>query len=116
MAAPYEESSRSRRNTPRSTSCSKSPRTGALLLNHIVGDITTPRASMSAVEVHQQGWNLLILTRGGLTSFVWPTCPRGQQPQPHSSLALAKQAATTLSCYEQSTPPLFKIKSVILTD
>src|SRR5262245_43932156 len=40
MAAPYAESWRSRRNTPRSTSCSKSPRTGALLLNHIVGDIT----------------------------------------------------------------------------
>src|SRR5262249_10889622 len=34
----------SRRNTPRSTSCSKSPRTGGLRLNHIVGDITTVRA------------------------------------------------------------------------
>src|SRR5262249_27992279 len=51
MAAPYAESWSSRRNTPRSTSCSKSPRAGALLLNHIVGDITTqllkhsPRAS-----------------------------------------------------------------------
>src|SRR5690349_4667311 len=39
MAAPYAESC-SRRNTPRRTSCSKSPRTDGLLLNHIVGDIT----------------------------------------------------------------------------
>src|SRR5262245_48590687 len=45
MAAPYAESWRSRRKTPRSTSCSKSPRAGALALNHIVGDITTVTAS-----------------------------------------------------------------------
>src|SRR5436190_18673299 len=49
MTAPYEDFSLSRRKTPRSTSCSKSPRAGVLLLNHIVGDITTVCHSASTV-------------------------------------------------------------------
>src|SRR6187401_2378826 len=44
MTAPYAESSSSRRKTPKSTSCSKSPRTAPLDLNHIVGDINTTRS------------------------------------------------------------------------
>src|SRR5712691_12829029 len=40
MAAPYASSAR--RHTPSMTSCSKSPSTAALCLNHIVGDITGP--------------------------------------------------------------------------
>src|SRR3989454_3402372 len=46
MAAPYAASSR--RSTPKRTSCSKSPRAGVLALNHIVGDISTASAWMSA--------------------------------------------------------------------
>src|SRR5437764_10153105 len=47
MAAPYAASRSSRRKTPRRTSCSKSPSTGARVLNHIVGDITMDRPHAS---------------------------------------------------------------------
>src|SRR5207249_271852 len=47
MAAPYAASSGSSRNTPKRTSCSKSPSTGALVLNHIVGDISTAERAPS---------------------------------------------------------------------
>src|SRR5262245_31857765 len=58
MAAPYAEFSRSRRKTPRSTSCSKSPRAGAVLLNHIVGDITTAEtASLEKPPSVLATWN-----------------------------------------------------------